>query len=103
MPVKGGKLFLPVKAEIRKKIGKKEGDWIKVVLYRDHDPAEIPEELLICLKDEPELYKTFLSYSDAVKKHFTDWIYSAKTDETKVKRIAETLDKVSKGQKFYEQ
>ncbi|MEY3398621.1 MAG: hypothetical protein RL220_1215, partial [Bacteroidota bacterium] len=27
MPMGNGQLFLPVKADIRKKIGKKEGDW----------------------------------------------------------------------------
>jgi hypothetical protein len=27
MPMGNGKLFLPVKSDIRKKIGKKEGDW----------------------------------------------------------------------------
>jgi uncharacterized protein YdeI (YjbR/CyaY-like superfamily) len=42
-----------------------------------------------------------MKYSDAEKKYFVEWIYSAKTDETKVKRIATTLDKASKGQKFY--
>jgi hypothetical protein len=101
MPMGNGKLFLPVKAEIRKKIGKKEGDWVKVVLYPDHAPQEIPKELLLCLKDEPTAYKNFMKYSDAEKKYFVEWIYSAKTDETKVKRIATTLDKASKGQKFY--
>src|SRR5688572_23293465 len=33
MPMGKGQLFLPVKAEIRKKINKQEGDWVKVILY----------------------------------------------------------------------
>lgn len=32
MPTGNGRLFLQVKTEIRKKIGKKEGDWVAVVL-----------------------------------------------------------------------
>ena len=32
MPMGNGQLFLPVKAAIRKKIGKETGDWVQVVL-----------------------------------------------------------------------
>jgi hypothetical protein len=99
MPMGKGKMMLPVKAEIRKKIGKEEGDWIKVVLYPDRAPTKTPKELLDCLKDEPVAYKNFIKYSDAEKKAFIEWIYSAKTDETKVRRIAKTIDKALKGEK----
>jgi hypothetical protein len=102
MPMGDDRLFLPVKAAIRKKIGKEAGDWIKVVLYPDHDPQEIPEELLICLKDDPDLHKIFLSYSDSEQKMFSEWINEAKGDDTKVNRIAKTLDKISKRQKFHD-
>lgn len=100
MPMGGGRLFLPVKAEIRKKIGKQEGDWVNIVLFADNSPREIPEELLSCLMDDPIAHQTFLSYSDGEQKAFINWIYSAKKEETKVERIAKTLDKLSKGQKF---
>ncbi|MBI2279434.1 MAG: DUF1905 domain-containing protein [Bacteroidetes bacterium] len=100
MPMGNGKLFLPVKADIRKKIGKKEGDWVHVVLYADNAPIEIPEEFLDCLKEDPIAYKTFLTYTDGQQKEFIDWIYSAKTDDTKVERIAETLNKLVKREKL---
>ena len=100
MPMGNGKLFLPVKADIRKKIRKKEGDYVNIILYADNDPIEIPEELHLCLLDNPVEYKTFLSCTDGEKKAFIDWIYSAKTEETKVGRIANTLDKLTKRQKL---
>jgi len=100
MPMGNGRLFLPVKADIRKKIGKKEGDWVNVVLYADNTPTEIPKEFLLCLIDDPTAHKTFLSYSDGQKKEFIDWIYSAKTDDTKVERITETLRKLAKKNKL---
>jgi hypothetical protein len=100
MPMGNGSLFLPVRAEIRKRIGKAEGDLVHIVLYADDAPAEIPEELLLCLKDSPEAHRRFLSCPDGEKKAFVEWIYSAKTDETKVERIAKTLDKLEKGKKF---
>jgi uncharacterized protein YdeI (YjbR/CyaY-like superfamily) len=71
-----------------------------VVLFADNAPTEIPEEFLLCLKDDPTAYKTFLSYSDGQQKEFIDWIYSAKTDNTKVERITETLRKLAKQNKL---
>ena len=100
MPMGNGSLFLPVKAAIRKIIGKEEGDWVKVVLYADDAPTEIPEELLLCLMDDPTAHQTFLEYTDGEQKAFIEWIYSAKTDETKVERIAKTLNKLANRQKF---
>jgi hypothetical protein len=83
MPMGNGKLFLPVKAEIRKKIAKKEGDWVNIVLYADTNPIEIPGEFFDCLKTDPTAFEIFSSYTDGQKKEFIDWIYSAKTREHK--------------------
>jgi hypothetical protein len=43
MPMGNGKLFLPVKASIRKKIQKEAGDWVKVILYADGERLHIPD------------------------------------------------------------
>src|SRR5690606_8662093 len=74
----GGILFLPVRAQIRKKIHKKEGDTVYVILYPDDEPLEVPEEMMLCLKDEPKALKFFQSLTEAEQKHYIDWIYSAK-------------------------
>ncbi len=100
MPMGNGKLFLPVKADIRKKIKKQAGDFVRVTLYEDNLPTEIPEELRLCLLDEPNGLEAFLKYTSGEQKAFIDWIYSAKKDETKIERIAKTLDKIAKGQKL---
>ncbi len=100
MPMGNGKLFLPVKSDIRKKLGKQAGDWVHIVLYADSSPIEIPEELKLCLHDNPKEYDTFISYSEGEQKAFIDWIYSAKIDKTKVERITTTLDLLSKCKKL---
>ncbi|WP_165045175.1 YdeI/OmpD-associated family protein [Dysgonomonas sp. ZJ709] len=100
MPFGNGKLFLPVKAEIRKKIKKQAGDYVHVILYPDNEPLEVPEELLLCLRDEPEAFQFFNSLSEGEQHNYIKWIYSAKTDQTKVDRIAKTLIRLSKRQKF---
>jgi len=100
MPWGEGKLFLPVKSEIRKKIGKQAGDYVRVILFADDTPLEIPEEFMDCLKDNPTALKYFLTFSEGEQKAFIDWIFSAKTDETKVDRIARSLERIEKGKKF---
>lgn len=100
MPMGTGQLFLPVKAEIRKKIAKKEGDWVSVELYADDSGLAIPEELLDCLKDEPKAYENFLKLAESAQKEYRDWVYSAKKDETKVARIAKMIDMLLSGKRL---
>jgi hypothetical protein len=102
MPMGNGKLFLPVKAEIRKKIAKKEGDYVAVVLYPDNEPLEVPDEMLICLQDEPAALKFFKSLSESEQNFYIQWIYSVKREETRIDRLAKTINKLLKGLKLYE-
>ncbi|MBL7934990.1 MAG: DUF1905 domain-containing protein [Bacteroidia bacterium] len=95
-------LFLPVKAEIRKHIKKKEGDLVHVILYPDNEPLEIPEEMLLCLQDEPKAFAFFNSLSDSEQKFYMQWIYSAKKEETKIDRLAKTINRLLQGLKLYD-
>lgn len=95
-----GQLFLPVKSDIRKKIKKEEGDKVHVILYPDNEPLEVPEEMLLCLQDEPAAFKFFNSLSESEQKFYIQWIYSAKKDETKVDRLAKTIDRLLQGLKM---
>lgn len=102
-PMGGGKsLFLPVRAEIRKKINKKEGDNVHVVLYLDDSGIELPEELRLCLEDEPGALNFFESLSDSEKKAYIDWIYSARKEDTRIERMADTVNRLLKGLKRYD-
>jgi hypothetical protein len=94
MPMGNGQLFLSVKAEIRKKIGKNEGDWVHITLYSQELPTVVPEDFLLCLNDEPVAYQKFQQLSESEQKTMIDWIYAAKRDDQKVERIAQTLDKL---------
>ncbi|HOZ88326.1 MAG TPA: YdeI/OmpD-associated family protein [Bacteroidia bacterium] len=100
MPMGDKRLFLPVKAEIRKKIKKQEGDYIHVILFTDNDPLEIPAELMLCLKEEPVALKFFKTLSEGEQKLYIQWIYSAKKVDTKIERLAKSINKLVKGEKF---
>lgn len=98
-----GTQFLPVRVEIRKKIKKEAGDMVHVILYPDNEPLEVPEEMILCLKDEPSAWKFFKSLSESEQKYYIEWIYSAKKEETKIDRMAETINRLMKGLKRYDQ
>lgn len=102
MPMGDGNLFLPVKAEIRKKIKKEAGDFVRVILFPDTEPLEIPEEMLLCLQDEPKAFKFFKTLSESEQKFYIQWIYSAKREETKIDRLAKSINKLMKCEKLYE-
>jgi hypothetical protein len=102
MPMGNGKLFLPVKASIRKSINKEAGDWVQIVLYSDESVIEVPNDLLLCLKDEPLALENFYAMNEGEKKAYIEWIYDAKKDETKVSRMAKTIDRLIKNLSFGE-
>jgi len=102
MPSGNGNLFLPIKSEIRKAIKKEAGERVHIILYPDNEPLEVPEEMLMCLKDEPPALKFFNSLSESEKRYYITWIYSAKKEETKVNRLAKSINRLLKKEKFYE-
>jgi Domain of unknown function (DUF1905)/Bacteriocin-protection, YdeI or OmpD-Associated len=97
-----GNMFMPIKAEIRKKIKKEEGDWVHIILLHDDSPIVIPEEILVCLMESPKAHAFFNSISETSKKHYVDWIYEGKSLETRVNRIAKAMEKLEKGLKLYQ-
>ncbi len=102
MPIGNGNLFLPVKAAIRKVIKKEAGDTVHVILYADNTPLSIPDELMVCLLDAPQAHTFFMSLTETHQKAYIDWIYDAKRLETKVNRIAKTIERLEIGLKFNE-
>lgn len=101
MPLGNGHLFLPVKATVRKNIKKEAPDTVHVTLYEDRAPLIIPEELLLCMKDEPGATENFDKYAEGQKRAFVNWINSAKTEQTRIDRIAKTITMVLNGEKLY--
>lgn len=101
MPMGNGDLFLPVKAEIRKAIKKHEGDYVHIVLFPDNEPMEVPEEMLLCLNDEPDALRFFNALTESEQRYYINWIYSAKKEETKIDRLAKAINRLLKKEKFY--
>ncbi|MFK5972125.1 MAG: YdeI/OmpD-associated family protein [Flavobacteriaceae bacterium] len=76
-----------------KKIKKLAGDYVHIILCADDSLFEIPIEIIDCYKNEPKtVLETFLSFTEREQKIYLDWIYNAKTMETKVDRIVQMLN-----------
>lgn len=102
LPMKDGDMMLPLKLAVRKKINKKEGDTVHVVLFADASRVVIPDEILVCLLDAPKAHHYFLTLSESNQKYYIDWIEEAKKMETKVERICKTIERLENGLKFYD-
>jgi hypothetical protein len=100
MPMGNGHLFLPVKAAIRKKIKKEAGDMVKVILYSDVEPLKIPDDFILCLKDEPQAFRNFQNFSENDQSKYIKWIYSAKTIDQQIERMAEAINRILKDERL---
>lgn len=92
LPMGDGNFIIPLNAEIRKAIKKSAGHKLKVELSYQPKVYEINKELMECLYDEPSALKTFNSLPGSHRNYFSKWIESAKTEETRAKRIAMAIN-----------
>ena len=97
MPMGKGQLFITVKAEIRKAIKKSEGDFVEVVLFSLEAALPVPDDFKLCLEDEPGAYERFNKLKEHEQKQCLDWIYSIKSEDVIVKRMADMINKLVSG------
>ena len=67
---------------------RKDGSWSQ---FDAIDKLEMPEDLLEQLSANPEAKRNFETFSDSSKKIILFWIANARREETRRKRIAETV------------
>ncbi len=100
MPTGNGKLFLPVKAAIRKAIRKEAGDRVHIVLYPDNLKVELPQQIIDCFElEDNSLIELFRQKSENQQQEIIDWIYEAKKEETKARRIIKLMNYLRDKQK----
>jgi Bacteriocin-protection, YdeI or OmpD-Associated/Domain of unknown function (DUF1905) len=96
IPMGDGSFILSLNADLRRKLGVRTGYEIKVVLEPDNRIQEVTADLLDCLADVPEALAYFNSLPLSHRMYFSKWIDSAKTEATRTKRIAMTVDAAAK-------
>ena len=93
MPMGEGNFIMALKAEVRKGIHKNAGAMLNVSIEEDTDyKVEVPDDLQECFDFEPEALDFFNSLPKSHRDYFIKWIDSAKTSETRAKRIINTVN-----------
>jgi uncharacterized protein YdeI (YjbR/CyaY-like superfamily) len=93
MPMGEGNCIMALKAEVRKGIHKNAGAMLHVKLEEDIDyKIETPDDLQECFDFEPEDFEFFNSLAKSHREYFIKWIDGAKTNETRAKRIVNTVN-----------
>jgi len=96
MPMGGGNFIVAVNASMRKGIKKEKGSQVRVRLEVDKKPIEPSKDFIECLHDEPAAIQFFNSITKGHQNYFINWINSAKTEVTKAKRIASSVNALAK-------
>jgi hypothetical protein len=100
LPMGEGRFILPLKANIRKAIGKRQGDNLTVEMELDQRQILPSADFMKCLKEDTEAMKFFKSLPGSHQRYFSKWIEDAKTVQTKTKRIVMALTAFSKKHGF---
>lgn len=73
-------------------IAKKNGSWDTLTASNyAAETNELPDDLLKQFKGKNAALKNFKAFSPSIRKQFMYWIDSAKTDETRIKRLQQTV------------
>ncbi|MBX2956074.1 MAG: DUF1905 domain-containing protein [Cyclobacteriaceae bacterium] len=102
IPMGDGKFILPINGTMRKGTGKKHGDKLKVTLEIDESKFVMNADFIACLKDDPPANTFFKTLPAGHQRYFSKWIDSAKTTQTKTKRIVMAVNALSRKMGFPE-
>lgn len=89
--------MLPLSAENREAAGVKAGDQVDITLELDLEPRTVdtPPDLAHALSNVPGAMDAFNSLSYSLRKEYVRQVESAKAQETRERRIAGIVSKVS--------
>lgn len=102
VPMGEGDFIIAVNAALRKALRKQKGDSLVVQLEEDTSVFEIDKDFLDCLNDEPKALRFFNTLSPSHQNYYGKWIESAKTIDTKSKRIARAINTLARGMNYAE-
>lgn len=98
LPIGDGNFILPLNVSLRKKLGKEAGAMLNLQLTEDKNfVISMPEDLRLCLDEEELAQQNFDKLAKSHQHYFINWINSAKTIETRTKRIAMTVNAMLMG------
>jgi hypothetical protein len=96
LPMGDGNFILPINAAMRKAIGKRQGAMLTVQMQEDKSEFVFDADFIDCLADEPAANNFFNTLTGSHQRYFSKWISSAKTEETKTKRITVAVNALAR-------
>jgi Bacteriocin-protection, YdeI or OmpD-Associated/Domain of unknown function (DUF1905) len=93
--------LLLILKSIREQVGRTFGDEVKVSVELDVEErvVVVPLELKRAFKSDKEAKAAFEKLSYTHKKEYVTWTEEAKREETRARRVAQTLEMLKKGMK----
>ncbi len=95
----GGETLLGFNKAVRAACGVTPGEEIAALVILDDAPpqVDVPPPLAAALSAEPAARAAFEALAPTHRKEFARWVSEAKRDETRERRIAETLRMLAEG------
>jgi len=89
--------MVPVLKAIREKIGKRAGDLIDVVLWKDDGEriVDVPAEFVETMR-KAGVFELFDKLSFTHRKEYLRWVAEAKKEETRATRMAKSIEMLKK-------
>jgi Bacteriocin-protection, YdeI or OmpD-Associated/Domain of unknown function (DUF1905) len=96
----GGEFLLGLNREAREGAAAEAGDKVEVSLELDTAPreVEVPEALATALAGDPEMSAAFERLAFTHRKEFARWVAEAKREETRQRRVQQTVEMIRAGQ-----
>jgi hypothetical protein len=92
--------LLGLNREVRQAAGVEAGDTVEVEIALDEAPreAELPDDLAAALAADAAAQRAYDDLSYTHRNEYARWVSDAKREETRQRRIAETVDRLREGQ-----
>jgi bifunctional DNA-binding transcriptional regulator/antitoxin component of YhaV-PrlF toxin-antitoxin module len=97
--VYGGVYLIGFRRELRERAGIEIGDELEVTVELDEEPrtVELPPALELALDDDESARRVFEGLSYSNRREYAEWIAEAKRDDTRERRVAQTLERLREG------
>jgi hypothetical protein len=96
MAMGGGRICMGVHKATRQAAGVEIGDRVKIELDRDDRPRQltVPDDLAAALARDASAGAAFEKLSFTHRREYVEWITGAKRQETRARRLAQTVDRL---------
>lgn len=103
IPMGEGDFILALNSTVRKQLKKEEGAKLCLQLEEDETfKIEMPEDLELCLLEERHFLENFLNLPKSHQNYYINWLNTAKTETTRIKRLTQIVIAMDKKQNFSE-